>query len=170
MQDKKGDRAMLWRKRAWDVMRDDALTVSEDAAFFAVIEKLRAATKDAPDNDVVLVVDEHGALKGAAGIRDVMKVIEGFVLADEFVRAPEETDWDKVFARACGLSCGKLISEVMDKHPPMVEPTAPILVVLDKLVTTGSRWIVVVEGGRPLGVVLIGDVFREVSREMLQAS
>ena len=160
---------MLLRKRVWDVMRDDFLAVDGQTPFVEVVGKLRELIKAQPDNDLIVVVDENGRFSGAIGIREVMRLIEDCVLTDEAVRNAEATDWDKAFARACTLCCGTRIAGLMDKKPPRVKPGDPLLWVVNELVKGKARWAVVVEGEKPIGVVLIGDVYREISREMVAA-
>lgn len=160
---------MILRKRAWDLMRDSFVSVRESTRMAEAILLLRQAIKQQADNDLLVVVDEGGSLQGMVSIRHAFKVLEDCVLTDERVLSAEETNWDKAFGDACGECCMRVVADMMDKKPTIVRPEDPLLVVMDRMVQRDSRWAVVVEAGRPLGVVAIGDVFREIAREMERA-
>jgi CBS domain-containing protein len=159
---------MLLRKRAWDVMRSDIYTVPETATLGLVIGRHREAIKEHPDNQVVLVVNDHGHLKGAVSLMDVMGAIEEQVLRDDLVKNAEDADWDKAFSRACVLGCSMDISKLVRKEVPTLRAGDPVLLVLDLLVDKRTQWAVVVEGEKPIGVISMGEIFREISREMLE--
>jgi len=158
---------MLLRKRAWDIMREDFLTVATNAGLGEVLVRLRESIAKQADNDFAVVVREAGQLAGVLTMRDMLRVIQDCVLRDEIVRNAEEMDWDRAFARACDLCCNRTVSEIMDKKPLVVRPNEPILLVLNNLVESRFRWAVVEEGNRPIGVVVMGDLYNEISREMV---
>lgn len=160
---------MLLRKRAWDIMRNEFLVVEDKTSMAEVITKLREAIRKQPDNDFALVVKENGQLAGVLTARDMLRAIEDCVLRDENVRSAGDTDWDRAFAKACTLCCNRSIKDIMERKPPVVRPNDPIMLVLNALVDGKVRWAVVEEGGKPIGVVVIADLFDEISREMVKA-
>lgn len=160
---------MLLRKRAWDIMRDEFLVIEETTSMAEAITKLRENIRKRPDNDFALVVKNGGQLAGVLTARDLLRAIEDCVLRDESVRNAEDTDWDRAFGKACTLCGNRRAKDLMERKPPVVRPNDPILLVLNALVDSKVRWAVVEEGGKPIGVVVIADLFDEVSREMVSA-
>lgn len=156
----------MLRKRAWDLMRTEFLSVPETTPLAGVIARLLAQVQAQPDHDVVVVVDDHGHVSGILTLRDLLRVVEDCVLTEEMMLHIDEADWDRSFSKACSDCCGKRVKDFMERRPTVSSPTDPLVVVIDALVTAGARFTVVCEGDKPLGVVLIGDVFREVSRGM----
>ncbi len=160
---------MLLRKRAWDIMREEFLVVEEKTSMAEVITKLRESISKHADDDFAIVIKESGQLAGVITARDMLRAIEDCVLRDDVVRNAEETDWDRAFAKACTLCCHRSVKDIMERRPPTVRPNDPVLLVLNKLVDSKVRWAVVEEGAKPIGVVLINDLFSEISREMVKS-
>ena len=70
---------MLFRKRAWDLMREDFAWVDESASLAEAVRVMRQSQQATPENNVVLVMSK-GALKGAVSIWNVMKAVDALVL------------------------------------------------------------------------------------------
>lgn len=157
---------MILRKRAWDLMRQNFTRVTERTRLGDAIGRLRQSLRAEADNDLLVAVDDLDRLVGVVSIRRVMKDIESCILSDERVRDAEATNWDKAFGNACEECCLRRVGELLNRKPPTVKPGDPLLLVIDIMTRHDTRWAVVVEGEKPLGVVFVGDVFREIAREM----
>ncbi len=158
---------MILRKRAWDVMREDFEVVQETAALGEVMQKLRERLKEQPEAHLMVVTTENGKLAGVITAWDVLRAAEDCVLKEK-VNDADEADWDAAFGRACTICCGIPVKNILHKDTPSVKPGAPLLLVLNELVKSRRNWMVVEEGDKPIGIILIGDLFREITREMVK--
>jgi CBS domain containing-hemolysin-like protein len=158
---------MLLRKRAWDMMHEDFATIDESASLAEAIRLLRDSMKTAPDNNIVVVKKKNGSLKGVASIWTMLKAVEEKVLKDEDLRLDENTDWDRAFKRA-GTACShSSLDEHIETDIPILKPRDPMLVVLELFRKKHRSWALVQEGGSIIGVVLISDVYRELTRDLV---
>jgi len=164
---------MLFRKRAWDLMRDDFASVDESASLAEAVRTLRESQKKAPENNVVLVLGKNGprenALKGAVSIWTVLAALDECVLRDPELNMVEATDFDKTFARASAVCAHTALAGHMEPDVPMLKPNDPLPVVLELFLRKKRGWAVVVENGKVLGVVLVADVYRALSDDMVAA-
>ena len=164
---------MLFRKRAWDMMREDFAWVEESASLAEVVRALRASQQTNPENNVVLVLGKSGGetrkLKGAVSVWKVLEAVDESVLRDPELKVVEDSDFDKTFARACAVCTHTSLAGHMDADVPMLKPSDPLPVVLELFLRKRRGWAVVEENGRVLGVVLVADVYRELSRDMVGA-
>ncbi|EPR44459.1 CBS domain containing protein [Desulfovibrio sp. X2] len=158
---------MILRKRAWDVMREDFETIRENATLGEVMNKMRERLREQPEAHLMVVVTELGKLAGVVTAWDVLRAAEDCVLKED-VSNVDEADWDAAFGRACMLCCGTEVRKIMHRDTPMVKPGDPLLLVLNALIESKRSWVVVEEGGRAIGVILIGDLFREITHEMVK--
>ncbi len=159
---------MMLRKRAWDMMRDEFPTVQEDASLAETIRVMREAMVDAPDSQVVVVLNKAGKLKGTINLWKLFKAVKQSVLKDENLKQDGEVDWDQQFANAC-LICTQLrLDDYLIKNPPILKPNEPILLVLDTFLKSRRDWALVMEADKVMGVVYVTDVYREMTRDMVQ--
>lgn len=159
---------MMLRKRAWDMMRDEFPTVQEDASLAEAIRVMREAMKEAPDSQVLVVKNKGGKLVGTINLWKLFKAVKQSVLKDENLKQDGVVDWDQQFANAC-LICTQLrLNDYLIKNPPILKPNEPILLVLDTFLKSRRDWALVVEGDRVMGVVYVTDVYREMTRDMVQ--
>ncbi|MBI9109741.1 CBS domain-containing protein [Maridesulfovibrio ferrireducens] len=158
---------MLLRKRAWDMMREDFATIDESASLAETIRLLRDSMKTAPDNNIVVVKTKKGSLRGVASIWTMLKAVEDKVLKDEDLRLNEDTDWDRAFKRAGTACCHSTLDDHIETDIPILKPTDPMLVVLEIFRKKHRSWALVQEGGSIIGVVLISDVYRELTRDLV---
>jgi predicted transcriptional regulator len=159
---------MMLRKRAWDMMRDEYPTVQEDASLAEAIRVMREAMVEAPDSQVVVVKTKGGRLKGTINLWQLFKAVKQSVLKDENLTLDGEVDWDQQFANAC-LICTQLrLDEYIIPNPPLLKPNDPILVVLDVFLKSRRDWALVVEAEKVMGVVYVTDVYRDMTRDMVQ--
>lgn len=160
---------MLFRKRAWDLMREDFATVDETASLAEAVRSLRESQKKAPENNVVLVMGKGGALKGAVSIWNVLQATDECVLRDPELKLVRESDFDKTFARACAVCTHTGIASHMETEVPSLKPSDPLPVVLELFLRKRRGWAVVEENGKVLGVILVADLYREMSADMVAA-
>ena len=127
-----------------------------------------AATDAIADSQVVVVKTKSGRLKGAINLWKLFKAVKQSVLKDDNLKADGQVDWDQQFANAC-LICTQLrLDEHIITDPPLLRPNDPILVVLDVFLKSRRDWALVVEGEKVMGVVYVTDVYREMTRDMVQ--
>jgi CBS domain-containing protein len=164
---------MLFRKRAWDMMREEFAWVDESASLAEVVRALRASQKVNPENNVVLVLGKSGGetrkLKGAVSVWKVLEAMDECVLRDPELRVARESDFDKTFARACAVCTHTSLARHLEPDVPMLKPGDPLPVVLELFLRKKRGWAVVEENGKVLGVVLVADVYREISQDMVGA-
>ncbi len=160
---------MLFRKRAWDLMRDDFATVDEGASLAVAVRALHESQKKSPENNVVLVLGPGGALKGAVSVWNVLAALDECVLRDPDLRIVRESDFDKTFSRACAVCAHTALEGHMEPDVPLLKPNDPLPVVLELFLRKRRGWAVVEENGKVLGVVLVADLYREVSADMAKA-
>ncbi|NJB67423.1 putative transcriptional regulator [Desulfobaculum xiamenense] len=160
---------MLMRKRAWDILRDDFTRVEEGASLFEVMRLMREAVKKDSDNHVALVFAKDGSFLGVITMWDILKSLEGCVFRQDDLARFDEADWDQAFGRACRSCCDLNIDAIVQKKDdmPEVQPNDPMIIVLEAFMDHRRGWAVVREGGKVLGVIFKGDVFREISRDVL---
>ena len=159
---------MRLRKGAWDMMRDEFPTVQDDASLAEAIRVMRAAMVDAPDSQVVVVINKAGKLVGAINLWKLFKAVKKSVLKDENLKIDGNVDWDQQFANAC-LICTQLrLDDYLIKNPPLLKPNEPILLVLDTFLKSRRDRALVVESDEFMGVVYVTDVYREMTRDMVQ--
>lgn len=158
---------MLFRKRAWDLMREEYAWVDESASLAEVVRVLRASQQTTPENNVVLVLAKSGGetrtLKGAVSVWKVLEAVDESVLRDPKLKVVQEGDFDKAFARAAAVCVQTSLFGYMEADVPVLKPSDPLPVVLELFLRKKRGWAVVEENGQVLGVVLVADVYREVS-------
>jgi CBS domain-containing protein len=160
---------MLFRKRAWDLMREDFATVKEGASLAEAVRALRESQKKSPENNVVLVLGPGGALKGAVSVWNILAALDECVLRDPELKIVRESDFDKTFARASAVCSHTALEGHMEADAPMLKPNDPLPVVLELFLRKRRGWAVVEENGKVLGVVLVTDLYRGVSEDMAKA-
>lgn len=159
---------MMLRKRAWDMMRDEFPTIHEDGNMAEAIRVLREAMKDNPENPMAVVLSANNRLVGTISMREVLKSVKDSVLDDENLKVIGETDWDQAFKNACLLCTQIHLDHHISRDVPVVKPNDPALVVLDLFIKKKVNWVLVEEGNRIIGVILISDLYREITRDMVR--
>lgn len=164
---------MLFRKRAWDLMRDEFASVDENASLAEAVRALRESQLKAPENNVVLVLGQKGSkqgvLKGAVSIWSILAALDECVLRDPELKLAEQSDFDKTFARASAVCTHTALTRHMEPDVPTLKPNDPMPVVLELFLRRKRGWAVVEDNGKVLGVVLVADVYRELSGDMVAA-
>ena len=159
---------MMLRKRAWDMMRDEFPTVRDDASLAEAIRVMREAMVEAPDSQVVVVQNKGGKLVGTINLWKLFKAVKQSVLKDENLKADGNVDWDQQFANACLICTQERLEKSLITDPPVLKPNDPILVVLDVFLKSRRDWALVMEADKVMGVVYVTDVYREMTRDMVQ--
>lgn len=158
---------MMLRKRAWDMMRDEFPTVPDDASLAEAIRVMREAMVEAPDSQVVVVLNKGGKLAGTINLWKLFKAVKQSVLKDDNLKADGAVDWDQQFANACLICTQERLEKYLITDPPVLKPNDPILVVLDVFLKSRRDWALVVEADKVMGVVYVTDVYREMTRDMI---
>ena len=164
---------MLFRKRAWDIMRDDFATVDEAASLAEAVRALRESQKKAPENNIILVTGKsggkEGVLKGAVSVWTVLAALDENVLRDPELKVVHEGDFDKAFARASAVCTHTPLTSHMEPDVPILKPNDPMPVVLELFLRRRRGWAVVQENGKVLGIILVADLYREFADDITKA-
>lgn len=158
---------MLLRKRAWDMMRDEFATVSESASLAEAIRALRESMKSSPENSIIVVLKKNGSPRGVISVWTLLKAIQDGVLKDEELSINENADWDQAFKRAGVLCANESLDKYIDENFTMFKPTDPMLVVLELIRKKKQPWALVQEGGKIIGVVIVSDIYQELTRDLV---
>ena len=162
---------MLFRKRAWDFMRDEFVTVDESASLAEAVRALRESQKNTPENNIVLVTGKSGGkdgvLKGVVSVWTVLAALDENVLRDPELKVVQEGDFDKAFARASAVCTHTSLASHMEPDVPTLKPNDPMPVVLELFLRRRRGWAVVQENNKILGVVLVADLYRELSTDIV---
>lgn len=149
-------------------MNEDFSTIEDSASLAEAVLSLRDSMKEVPDNHVVVVKKKNGSLRGVVSIWTMLKAVEDLVLKDEDLTLTEETDWDRAFKRAGTACCSAALDGHIEEDVAILKPTDPMLVVLEIFRKKKRTWALVQEGGNIIGVVLLSEVYREVTRDLVQ--
>lgn len=163
---------MLFRKRAWDLMREDFSSVDESASLAEVVRVMRESQRTTPQNNVVLVMglaEGKRVLKGAVSIWNVMKAVDECVLRDPALKIAKESDFDKTFARASAACTHTALAGHMEPDVPTLKPGDSLPTVLELFLRKRRGWAVVEENGKVLGVILVADLYGELTGDMVEA-
>lgn len=148
-------------------MREDFTKIDDSASLAEGIRVLRDSMKETPDNNVVVVLKKNGALRGVISIWTMLKAVEDKVMRDEDLSLTEETDWDRAFKRAGTACSASSLDDHIEEDVAILKPTDPMLVVLEIFRKKKRSWALVQEGGKIIGVVLLSDVYREMTRDLV---
>ena len=158
---------MLLRKRAWDIVREEFPVLREGDSLAEVMRVLNDCAVTATGCLCAVVKDDRDQFKGAVSLWDTMRFMEDNLLRSGTLRGIEEDGFERIFHNACKVDGSTSVRDIMDRDTTIVSPDDPLLVVLEIFVKKGRSYAVVVEAGKVLGVIMIADVFREISAELL---
>lgn len=156
---------MLLRKRAWDVMREDYPAVTEDASLTSVIKALKESRKEYPDNNFVVVLSkDRKKFKGVISMWNIIQAI-GPCLLKSVNLVERDVNWDVAFKHAC-MTCAQVeIKDFMQIDVPRINPNEPLARILEIFLDYRRGRAIVQDGERILGVVLLADLYREISKD-----
>ncbi len=149
-------------------MNEEFSTIEDSASLAEAVRSLRDSMKESPDNHIVVVKKKNGSLRGVVSIWTLLKAVEDLVLKDEDLTLTEEADWDRAFKRAGTACCSASLDDHIEEDVVILKPTDPMLVVLEIFRKKKRTWALVQEGGNIIGVVLLSEVYREVTRDLVQ--
>ncbi|MFW6323484.1 MAG: CBS domain-containing protein [Desulfovibrionales bacterium] len=155
---------MLQRKRAWDLLREKYVAISDDAGLPQVIKSINEGIKKDPLNNFALVFNKREEFKGVVSMWNVLQAMGPCLLKNVSLRG--EVDWDEAFHGALRTCSQVGIRDLVQKDVPVIPPTEPLARVMEIFLDYRRGRAVVAEGGRVMGVVLLFDLYREVGRDV----
>ncbi len=159
---------MLLRERAWDVMRTDMATVSENMSLRDVARVLRSAMKERGHRACAVVLTEAGNFKGVVTAWWLLLYMEQHVLKDA-PRPGGGRDSDETLRTICRKCFSARAGDMVERDVPVVKPQDPMYVVLGVMLASRRRWAVVMEGGKVLGLIAAEDVFMQLDFDSMDA-
>lgn len=154
----------MLRKRAYDALRTDILTVAADDVLETVADKLNKHLEHSPDMDAVIVM-RGGRYIGIVSLRTLLGDLNDCALDASLRTSLGPDDFETVYKEACQHCMRRRVSDAVRRDIPVVAPSDPLHRVLDAMIKADSRFAVVMEGPRLLGLVPLGELFREMRRE-----
>ncbi|WP_300163133.1 CBS domain-containing protein [Solidesulfovibrio sp.] len=152
------------RKRAFDALRTDVVTVDAGEELNAVADKLRNHLEKSPDMDAVAVM-RRGRFLGVISLRTLLGDLNDCALEASLRTSLGDDDFEDTYRDACRHCMGRKAGEAARRDIPRVAPSDPLHLVLDAMIKADSRFAAVLEGERLLGFVPLGEIFRELRRE-----
>ncbi|EFL52231.1 CBS domain containing protein [Solidesulfovibrio fructosivorans JJ]] len=152
------------RKRAFDALRADVLVVDAGESLDAVADKLQAHLETCPDLDAVVVL-RQGRFLGIVSLRTLLADLNDCALEASLRTSLGDDDFEQTYRDACRHCMARKAAEAARRDIPVVAPADPLHLVLDAMIKADSRFAVVIEGERLLGLVPLGEIFREMRRE-----
>ncbi len=152
------------RKRAFDATRTDVLTVDAGETLEAVSGKLERHLEKSPDMDAVAVM-RGGRFYGVVSLRTLLGDLNDCALDASLRTSLGDDDFETTYRDACRHCMARHASEAARRDIPRVAPADPLHLVLDVMIKADSRFAAVIEGERLLGLVPLGEIFREMRRQ-----
>jgi len=156
---------MLMRKRAWDIVREDYVRVEREASLLEVMRKLLECVQSGNGCWCALVF-EGTRLLGAVSIWDTIRFMNATLQQAGLTRESGSLDFENLFRAACKLGAGTRVMEIMDEDYTELAPDLTIPQIMAKFVKKGRSYAVVKEGARTLGVIMVQDIFAELTEEV----
>ncbi len=154
----------MLRKRAFDALRADVLAVDAAETLDAVAVKLEKHLEESPDMDAVVVL-RRGRYLGMVSLRTLLGDLNDCALDASLRTSLGDDDFEATYREACRHCMARKAFEAARRDIPVVSPSQPLHLVLDVMIKADSRFAVVLEGERLLGLVPLGEIFREMRRE-----
>ncbi|UJX41079.1 CBS domain-containing protein [Desulfovibrio sp. JY] len=152
------------RKRAFDALRADVLVVDAGESLDAVADKLQAHLETRPDLDAVVVL-RQGRFLGIVSLRTLLSDLNDCALEASLRTSLGDDDFEQTYRDACRHCMARKAFDAARRDIPVVAPADPLHLVLDAMIKADSRFAVVIEGERLLGLVPLAEIFREMRRE-----
>lgn len=154
----------MLRKRAFDALRTDVLVVDAGETLDTVAAKLQKHLAKSPDLDAVAVM-RQGRFLGIVSLRTLLGDLNDCALDASLRTSLGDDDFEQTYRSACRHCMARKASDAARRDVPRVAASDPLHLVLDAMIKADSRFAVVLEGDRLLGLVPLGEIFREMRRE-----
>jgi len=154
----------MLRKRAYDALRTDVLCVDAGDLLEAVADRLEKHLEKSPDMDAV-VVTRQGRYMGIVSLRTLLGDLNDCALDASLRTSLGPGDFETVYKDACHHCMHRKVADAVRRDIPVVSPSEPLHQVLDAMIKADSRFAVVLEGSRLLGLVPLGEIFHELRHQ-----
>ena len=154
----------MLRKRAFDALRTDVLVVDAGESLESVASKLQKHLVKSPDLDAVVVM-RQGRFLGVVSLRTLLGDLNDCALDASLRTSLGDDDFEETYRSACRHCMSRKASDAARRDVPTVAAGDSLHLVLDAMIKADSRFAVVLEGERLLGLVPLGEIFREMRRE-----
>ncbi|MHC1789895.1 CBS domain-containing protein [Solidesulfovibrio sp.] len=154
----------MLRKRAFDAMRTDVLAVDAGESLESVAGKLEQHLAASPDLDAAVVM-RQGRYIGIVSLRTLLSDLNDCALDASVRTSLGDDDFEATYRAACSHCMSRKAADAARRDVPKVAPADSLHLVLDAMIRADSRFAVVLEGDRLLGLVPLGEIFREMRRE-----
>ncbi len=146
-------------------MREEYPAVTEDASLTSVIKALEKSRNEYPDNNFVVVLSKDRKLfKGVLSMWNLIQAL-GPCLLKSIGMVERDVNWDNAIKHAC-VTCSQVeIKDFMQIDVPRINPNEPLARVLEIFLDYRRGRAIVEDGDRILGVVLLADLYREISKD-----
>lgn len=159
---------MLLRKRAWDIAREEYPVLRETDSLAKAMNILTEWLDKKDGCLCALVLDSNERLKGVVSIWDTIRFMEDALLHGNALRGADENRFEQMFDNACKVSGSTSVAEIMDTDMTVISPDEPLVLILESFVKKGRSYAVVKEGPRVIGVIMITDIYTEISKKITQ--
>ncbi|MCL1889856.1 MAG: CBS domain-containing protein [Desulfovibrionaceae bacterium] len=156
---------MLMRKRAWDIVREDYVRVERESSLVEVMRRLMDCLKSG-DGCLCALVFEGANLLGAVSIWEAIRFMHATLRQAGLTREADEIDFEDLFRGACQVGADTKVTEIMDTAYTELSPDLPIPLIMEKFIKKGRDCAVVKEGTKVLGVIMIQDIFVELTESV----
>lgn len=153
---------MLYRKRAWDIMRSEFSMVNEEASIGEVVSAIESNSSVYPDNNCALVRGRDGNFIGVVAMWNIIKAM-GPELLKNYSRGKGEENSEKAFQLACQLGAQAGIKKIIQKDVPRIRPNDTLARIMEVFLDYRQGWAVVEEGGKVMGIVMLSDIYKEIA-------
>ena len=154
----------MLRKRAFDALRTDVLAVDAGEPLEIVAAKLQRHLEKCPDLDAAVVM-RQGRYIGIVSLRTLLADLNDCALEASLRTSLGDDDFEETYRAACRHCMARKAADAARRDIPKVSPADSLHLVLDAMIKADSRFAVVLEGERLLGLVPLGEIFREMRRE-----
>jgi len=155
-------------------------TIDEDATIAESIQELKASFVTLPTSDLImetghrsiLVMDKNRQIQGILTIRDLLeRILPGYLTstkpatADSIQYSP--MFWRGMFTSAVEQIRTLTISEIMSPAPVSIDAESTLMEAAWIMVDQNQRRLIVIENGKPRGVIREQDLFLEIGKHLI---
>ncbi|MFH2065100.1 MAG: CBS domain-containing protein [Pseudomonadota bacterium] len=145
--------------RAKDIMVRDFDTVKTSAPAKTAIQMiLNGKTRETGHKTIsLMVLDDYGQLAGVVTMFDIL-----YHFRPDFLNYGIDSsfmEWKGGLESTIKSLAEKKVEQIMSTHIVGAKIDDPLMVLIDRMVKNKYRRLPVLENGRPIGIVYIGDVY-----------